>query len=137
MSTIRQQTVASKLVENGGKIGMAMIAAGYSPNTAKTPSKLTKSKGWKKLMDDIFPDLALLRKHRQLLEMRKKTVIRLDGITKVVSEIDVKTVAKALDMAFRLKGYYVLARNARQQPPRLITVIQIGKNHVSDEVHKS
>lgn len=115
---------------------MAMIAAGYSPNTAKTPSKLTKSKGWKKLMDDIFPDLALLRKHRQLLEMRKKTVIRLDGITKVVSEIDDKTVAKALDMAFRLKGYYVLARNAKQ-PPRLITVIQIGKNHVSDEVHKS
>ena len=38
------------MVENGGNIGKAMIAAGYTPATAKTPQKLTQSEGYKELM---------------------------------------------------------------------------------------
>ncbi len=35
MATYRQKLAAQKLVENGGNIGKAMSAAGYSPATAK------------------------------------------------------------------------------------------------------
>ncbi|MDO8487563.1 MAG: hypothetical protein Q7S45_04665 [Candidatus Curtissbacteria bacterium] len=51
MATFKQKLAASKLVENGGNIGEAMKSAGYSKNTAKTPQKLTESKGWRELMD--------------------------------------------------------------------------------------
>ena len=39
--TTKQKTAVKILAENGGNASQAMIAAGYSPQTAKTPSKLT------------------------------------------------------------------------------------------------
>ena len=102
MPTIKQQLVASQLVENGGNLGKAMIAAGYSPSTAKTPTKLTKSKGWRELMDSIFPDRMLIKKHRELLGAKKMIVRPRDG--KVTVATDTHIVVKALDMAFNLKG---------------------------------
>lgn len=51
--TARQHAVAKILVEYGGNtipISKAMIRAGYSPATAKTPQKLTESKGFKLLI---------------------------------------------------------------------------------------
>lgn len=36
MPTLKQKLVASKLVENGGNMGRAMVSAGYSKATAKT-----------------------------------------------------------------------------------------------------
>lgn len=89
MPTIKQKLVASKLVENGGNIGKAMVSVGYSPVTAKTPQKLTESKGWKDLMDTIFPDEVLLNTHRQLLDVS-----------------DANVVIRALDLAYKLKGKY-------------------------------
>lgn len=46
MPTTKQQTAISNMVENGGNVSKAMRDAGYSPNTAKTPKKLTKSLGF-------------------------------------------------------------------------------------------
>lgn len=89
MPTFRQKLVASKLVENGGNIGKAMIAAGYSPATAKTPQKLTESKGWQELMATVFPDRLLLKKHKDLFNAESSAII-----------------ARALDMAYKIKGYY-------------------------------
>ncbi len=40
-------------MENGGNISQAMMAVGYSPNTAKTPQKLTESQGFKELCDEV------------------------------------------------------------------------------------
>lgn len=59
------------MVENGGSIGKAMIAAGYSENTANTPQKLTESKGWTELMGDYLSDEDLSKKHAQLLNSTK------------------------------------------------------------------
>ncbi len=39
-----------KMVENGGVVSRAMLDVGYDPNTAKTPQKLTESKGFKQLL---------------------------------------------------------------------------------------
>jgi hypothetical protein len=44
MPTMKQKQAIKKVVENGGIVSKAMIDVGYSPNTAKTPSKLTDSK---------------------------------------------------------------------------------------------
>lgn len=106
-ATIKQIKAASKLVENGGNIGKAMIDAGYSPATAKTPQKLTESKGWQNLMDDLFPDLLLLKKHRGLLYAQKIIFDYSNGKRKIIVKImDTPVVLKAFDMAYRLRGIY-------------------------------
>lgn len=62
MATFKQIKALDNLVENGGIISKAMIAAGYSPATAKTPQKLTESKGFidlceeRGLTDDLLID---------------------------------------------------------------------------------
>ena len=61
------QEKAAKRIAKGEKKGSAMVKAGYSPNTAKTPTKLTKSKYWQKLMDKHLPDKDLIKVHRELL----------------------------------------------------------------------
>lgn len=51
MATLRQRKAIDKLVENGGNVSRAMIEAGYTPATAKTPQKLTESVGFKELCE--------------------------------------------------------------------------------------
>lgn len=46
MATQRQKQAIQKVVENGGNVSRAMLEAGYSPTTAHTPSKLTRSKAF-------------------------------------------------------------------------------------------
>lgn len=68
MSTVKQKLAFKKLVENGGNIGRAMVEAGYSKATAKTPKKLTNSLGWKEVMkEQSIPDEELLKRHHELL----------------------------------------------------------------------
>ena len=71
MATARQKVAAKKVVENGGNVSQAMIEAGYSPNTAHTPQKLTESKGWDELMEEFLSDAELQEKHRELLNATK------------------------------------------------------------------
>lgn len=124
MSTFRQKLVASKLAENGGNMGKAMVAAGYSPNTAKTPGKLTRSKGWQELMNSLFPDKLLLKKHKELLEAKKIIVDRSNGHAEVIAEeIDSNTVVKALDMAYKLKGYYSPKRHEIDQRVTTVEIV--------------
>lgn len=61
MSTELQRKAVNELVEDGRNIGKAMIRAGYSPNTAKAPTKLTKSKGFKEICEQcgLTDDLIL------------------------------------------------------------------------------
>lgn len=53
MPTEKQIKAVNIMVENGGVASTAMIEAGYSPNTAKTPQKLTESEGFKELCDKV------------------------------------------------------------------------------------
>lgn len=52
MASEKQRRAVDNLVENGGIISRAMQDAGYSPKTAKTPQKLTESKGFKEIMEE-------------------------------------------------------------------------------------
>ena len=51
--TGRQKTAAEVLVAKGGSISNAMRIAGYSENTLQTPQKLTESRGFLALCDDM------------------------------------------------------------------------------------
>lgn len=50
MTTPRQRKALDNLVENGGNKYQAAVDAGYSPNTAITPSKVFESKGIQELV---------------------------------------------------------------------------------------
>lgn len=52
MPTDKQERALENMVENGGNMSQAMLEAGYSPNTAKTPQKLTESKGFIELCEE-------------------------------------------------------------------------------------
>lgn len=51
--SIKQKKAILNMVENGGNVSKAMIQAGYSENTAKTPQKLTGSKGFIALANQL------------------------------------------------------------------------------------
>lgn len=110
MPTFRQKKALDKVVENGGNISKAMEAAGYSPKTAKTPQKLTESKGWKELMDKYLPDKLLVEKHKALLEKQEVRIKNnmTTGEIEIIptGEIDANSVKAGLDMAYKIKGSY-------------------------------
>lgn len=58
MATQKQKRAVEELVENGGSVSRAMVRAGYSPATAHTPSKLTRSKGFQEFKE-ICAELGL------------------------------------------------------------------------------
>lgn len=83
-----------------------MIEAGYSKATAKTPSKLTKSKGWQELMDSYLPDTLLAKKHKEFLTAPRHTRMYKRGDLEYETEETDPAAVKALDMAYKLKRRY-------------------------------
>lgn len=67
----------------------AMIEAGYSPSSANVSQKLTKSENWLRLSGKELSDEFLLKRHKYLIKKN-------DGAS----------IARGLDMAYRLKKYY-------------------------------
>lgn len=57
MPTAKQLAATKKMVENGGNVSQAMRDVGYSPNTAKTPQKLTDSDGYKSITKELQDEL--------------------------------------------------------------------------------
>lgn len=69
--TIKQRRAAKELVVNGGNVTKAMLAAGYSQNTANTPQKLTESKAWPALMDEYLSEESLTKAHSELMHTKR------------------------------------------------------------------
>ncbi len=96
MPTLKQKLAFKKMSEKVGspgkssvKMGKILREAGYSESVSKSPKKVTNSLGWRELLDYLLPDEVLLAKHLVLLNSKKLMVV-----------------AKALDLAYKLKGYY-------------------------------
>lgn len=99
MPTLRQKK-ASKLVENGSTLKEVMLKAGYSPNTAIAPTKLTKSKGWIELMDKYLPDDEILEVHKKALHATKIH----GSLTEPDREVeDIPTQLKAVELGYKVK----------------------------------
>lgn len=118
MTTIRQELVAKKVLESNGEkpISQAMLESGYPETTAKNPQQLTRSKGWKELMDEHFSDEKLSRIHDEGLEATRASnaaiLVQKDGTMIKAEEqglIEVPDYAvrhKYLETAYKLKGKY-------------------------------
>jgi|GEM_PF-2004381 len=126
MATLKQKLAVKKISDNIGNMGEAMRAAGYSASTSKTPRRLTDSKGFKELFNQILPDDLLLKKHKELLTTPIKTKTLKKGKIEVVEEsLDAQAVKAGLEMAYRIKGYYSATKISQQ--------ITTGLEHLSDE----
>lgn len=112
MTSIKQKKALKLAVENGGNISKAMREAGYSPQTAKNPKKLTESKAWQDLMSEYLDDEELARVHKEGLNAVKKEHKIVDRdesgspIYDFVNVDDYATRHKYLETAYKLKGYF-------------------------------
>jgi len=127
MPTHKQKLVASKIVDFSGNVSKTMRSVGYSPKTAKNPRNLTNSKGWRELMREYLPDEIVVRKHRELLEAKRIYRIREKG--KVVietEELDVQSVGKALELAYKIKGYFSTGKFSVDQHITTVEIVNYG-----------
>jgi hypothetical protein len=120
MATIRQKKTFTKMVENGGKVAPAMIAGGYSKKTARTPKKMTETKGWKELMEQYLPEKELAKAHKELLE-QKQLAYFVFPKKMTDKEIEANMIANGLDliviqesMKGRMAFYSIIDANARK-----------------------
>ncbi len=103
MSTNKQERALEKMVENGGIVSQAMIEAGYSPNTAKTPQKLTESIGFIELCEEkgLTDDLLI---NSLVEDIKKKKGNR----------------RAELELAFKIKGRLVPKKDIEDDTQRII-----------------
>jgi len=69
--SIKQKLALKEIVEKHSSISEAMRRAGYKDTTATVPGNMTKTKGWKELLEQYLPDDKLLKKHDAALEAKK------------------------------------------------------------------
>ena len=73
MATLKQRKALAIMVENGGNVSRAMREAGYSPQTAVSPHKLTDSKGFREIADEVgLTDDFILRAFQEDIEVKKQ-----------------------------------------------------------------
>lgn len=70
--TPKQKNAAKRLIENGGKrkpdpVGKVLRDAGYSDAISKNPHKVTRSKGFRALLDKYLPEKDVARAHQELM----------------------------------------------------------------------
>lgn len=152
MATIKQKLTASKLVENGGNVGKAMLEAGYSEAMAKNPQKLTRSKGWQELIDKFISEDRLLNVHKRMLDCVKLMSLPFElstsdeDIRKIISKVcgskfvsvnqrvkakvcfytmpENGTRLSALDMAYKIRGKYQIDNEEQKRNASLDTAIE-------------
>ncbi len=132
--THRQAKLATLIPQYGGNMRQAMLAAGYAPSTAKTPTNVTKSRSLATVIDSYLPDFSAIIAHRQLLDAVKIRVYTFplsytrkeiedvfrDSQARIMScrkrksswkifveEPDWRMRVRALDLAYRIKGKYL------------------------------
>jgi len=106
MATERQKKALQNVVENGGNVSKAMIAAGYSPATAKTPQKLTQSQAFQEYMVKAgVTDEKLTEVLRDGLSANKVIVMGKESSESFVDiQPDHPTRHKFLETALKIKG---------------------------------
>ena len=110
--TIKQRLVAKEMVENGGSMSTALRKAGYSDAMVKNPQKVTKSKGFKEILENIgLNDKVLAKTLQEGLSATKVIVIRNKTNSAYISKPDHTIRHRYLKTALELKGY--LGRNSK------------------------
>lgn len=121
--TFKQREAFDKSIDNRGNVSKSMIEAGYSLATAKNPSNLTESDGWKQLLDEYMPEDTLLRVGKEGLGANRyvQAIVGRDDN----GQVEYEMVAKP-DPAVRHK-YFVtgLELRGRLKPDNIINNFQV------------
>lgn len=105
--TARQEIAIKKVLEDGKSVSQAMRESGYSEATAKNPSVLTGSQGWKELMEEHLPDTLLAEKHKELLTTPKKVrTFKKGELETETEELDTQAISKGLELAYKIKDKF-------------------------------
>ena len=134
---LRIKKVFDKVVENGGKgIGGIMIEEGYSPNTAKTPQKITESKSWQQLLEDELPESLITGTHKEAFLATKTISARTMGnaderTDDFVDVPDWQTRIKAVELGYKLRSRLTERTDLTNSDKSLKGLIQINENHKS------
>ncbi len=105
----RHRKIFDEAQKNGGRMSPAILAAGYSPDTAHKPKAITETKSWKALMEEYLPEDKVALRHQELLDKRvQRAVYDLNGkLTGYVDQPETAGVSKAIEMAYKLRGSFV------------------------------
>lgn len=90
MATAKQKEAFDRTIENHGNVSKSMREVGYSEAHSTNPQELTKSKGWKELMDEHLSETSLAEEHQKVLKQDR----------------DLNAKNKAIDMGYKLRGNY-------------------------------
>jgi hypothetical protein len=127
--TMRQRLVVGHLVENGGSLGKAMRAAGYSNAMANNPAKLTRSKGFMELLEEAgVTDERIAKVMNEGLEATKPVYRNnpISGEVEILVETpDFGVRHKFLETAMKVKGH-VAPETPPPAGPTYNTQINIG-----------
>ncbi len=110
MATLKQEAAVKVIVENHGNISKAMKEVGYTDATAKNPSNLTNSLGFKELMQKYLPDDKVLRTHDEALTANKVISAKIIGANAnentddFIEVPDHPTRLKAVELAYKVGG---------------------------------
>ena len=105
-ATIKQRRAFKDTLENLSRKKpktkqQILLAAGYSPNVAKMPPVIERSKGWQELMDQYLPEEDLAKVHREGLAATKITNI-LTAPDLVIPDYAVRH--KYLETGYKVRG---------------------------------
>ena len=108
--TFKQRAVFNEVIK-GSSVSRAMRKVGYAPTTSVQPEKVTKSDGWKQLMEKYLPDKELARVHKEgLRAVIKRQVTKKDEegkqLTELVAETDYGTRHRYLETAYKIKNRF-------------------------------
>lgn len=105
--TLNQKKVFDKVqkqVRNGENISISKAireSKAYSPHVARQPSKVTRTKGWKELMDTLLPDSLLAKVHHEGLSA---TQVRFTPEGEQIRVEDYATREKYLKLGYEIKN---------------------------------
>lgn len=71
---LRHRRVFKHVVEEGRKLGEAIKMEGYSDAVATAPTKITKTRSWKELVDEYLSDELLTKTHNELIKNKDANI---------------------------------------------------------------
>lgn len=127
-ANIRQERAALQIVDlvrtkkniSGVTMGKILKNAGYSDSIQTTPSKVTKSPSFQRLMDKYLPERSLLKKHKQLSNASHldkfifPNSVTDEEIRQTIEEIPGAKLIKVQRNAQWARAYYMIADNRTQ-----------------------
>ncbi len=103
--------IAKEIVENGGTMASAMRKAGYSDAMIKNPQKVTRSKGFKEILENMgLDDKALAKTLKEGLNATK-VIVRNNKNPSSNKIPDYAIRHRYLETALEIKGY--IGRNSK------------------------